>query len=59
MNEYFESKNTEELADILEVIHALANHHNLTPQQLEHIRQQKAQERGGFSKRLILLEVTE
>lgn len=58
VNEYVESENVEELADILEVIYALAKHQSLTPQQLEHLRQQKAQERGRFSKRLILLEVT-
>ncbi len=57
--EYLESENVEELADILEVIHALAKHQNIIPQQLEHVRQQKARERGQFSKRLVLLEVTE
>lgn len=57
--EYLESENVEELADILEVIHALAKHQNIIPPQLEHLRQQKARERGQFSKRLVLLEVTE
>ncbi len=42
----------EELADVLEVIHALANQLGLSYQQVEEKRLQKKHERGGFSKRI-------
>jgi len=47
----------EELADLLEIIHALAKIHGGTPEQLEKIRMEKAVKRGGFEKRLFLIEV--
>jgi predicted house-cleaning noncanonical NTP pyrophosphatase (MazG superfamily) len=43
----------EELADILEVLYALAALDGVSPPQLEERRRKKAEERGGFSKRLI------
>lgn len=56
VKEYLESKDPEELADMLEVIHALAALHSQTPVQLESVRAEKAASRGGFSKRIILEE---
>jgi predicted house-cleaning noncanonical NTP pyrophosphatase (MazG superfamily) len=47
----------EELADILEVVYALASLHELTKEDLETIRVRKLMERGGFEKRLWLMEV--
>ncbi|MGN7454875.1 nucleoside triphosphate pyrophosphohydrolase [Paenibacillus pasadenensis] len=47
----------EELADILELLHALAAAHGLTPEQLETIRANKAAKRGGFRDRIYLIEV--
>ncbi len=52
--EYLESENPEELADIVEVIHALAETQNLSAEDLEKIRQKKAQEKGIFKKKIIL-----
>ncbi|WP_150265844.1 nucleoside triphosphate pyrophosphohydrolase [Paenibacillus tepidiphilus] len=49
----------EELADLLEVIHALAALHGGDPDKLELIRAHKAEERGGFMKRIMLLGVEE
>ncbi len=43
----------EELADILEVLYALAGHAGSDQQQLEKLRAAKASERGGFSDRII------
>lgn len=43
----------EELADILEVVYALAETAGTSPQQLERLRAVKAEERGGFSDRTI------
>lgn len=47
----------EELADLLELIQALAKTHGTTPEQLEAIRRDKQQKRGGFEERLYLVEV--
>ena len=52
--EYIASGNPEELADVLEVVHALAAAHGISPAELERLRSAKAAERGGFGKRLVL-----
>ncbi|MBU2101158.1 nucleoside triphosphate pyrophosphohydrolase [Patescibacteria group bacterium] len=52
VNEFIEAKNTEELADILEVIEALKQLPDYFG--VEDVRLQKKNERGGFDKRLIL-----
>lgn len=43
----------EELADILEVVYAVAERAGVDPQQLERLRAAKAEERGGFDDRII------
>lgn len=43
----------EELADILEVLLALAEYIGTGPEQLEKLRVVKAQERGGFAERIV------
>ncbi|WP_044640481.1 nucleoside triphosphate pyrophosphohydrolase [Risungbinella massiliensis] len=61
--EYLESENDqdslEELADLLELIYALAEVHGSSREKLEEIRSEKAEKRGGFQKRLFLSEVKE
>lgn len=52
--EYHADKSAEELADILEVVYALAKAGGTSVEELEKIRQAKAQERGGFEDRLYL-----
>ncbi|WP_067469595.1 nucleoside triphosphate pyrophosphohydrolase [Actinomadura macra] len=52
--EYVASGDPDELADLLEVVHALAAAHRLTPDELEARRAAKATERGGFSGRVVL-----
>jgi predicted house-cleaning noncanonical NTP pyrophosphatase (MazG superfamily) len=42
----------EELADMLEVIHALIDAHNLSYQEIEDVRLQKKNEKGGFEERI-------
>ena len=59
LNEYYESHNAEELADLLEVIYAAAKGHGYTKEQLEEIRQNKADKRGAFDKKILLKSVTE
>ncbi len=46
----------EELADLLEVIRAVAAARGSSIGEVERIRQEKAAERGGFEKRLLLIE---
>ncbi|MFG2951903.1 nucleoside triphosphate pyrophosphohydrolase [Streptomyces adustus] len=43
----------EELADVLEVVRALAADLRVDADQLEKIREAKAGERGGFAKRIV------
>ncbi|MGJ3221017.1 nucleoside triphosphate pyrophosphohydrolase [Geobacillus thermoleovorans] len=47
----------EELADVLEIIHALAECHGASIEQVEQIRAQKAEKRGGFREKIFLIEV--
>ncbi|WP_281884795.1 nucleoside triphosphate pyrophosphohydrolase [Paenibacillus sp. YYML68] len=47
----------EELADLLEVIRALSEVHGSTWEQLDALRQRKADARGGFRDRVYLIDV--
>ena len=53
VDEFLGSGEPEELADVLEVVHALAARAGLSTQELEALRQAKAAERGGFVSRLV------
>ncbi|QHW31444.1 nucleoside triphosphate pyrophosphohydrolase [Paenibacillus rhizovicinus] len=59
--EYFAAQepvdSLEELADMLEVIRALAAVHGATWEELEALRGQKAEARGGFRDRVYLIDV--
>ena len=57
--EYLESKNPEELADVLEVLMELGRIRNIPFSEIEALRQKKFAERGGFSKRIFLVSVEE
>jgi predicted house-cleaning noncanonical NTP pyrophosphatase (MazG superfamily) len=57
--EYQESKSTEELADLLEVIEATALARGCSWEELLSIKAQKRQKRGGFEEKILLLEVTD
>lgn len=50
--EYQQDKTMEELADLLEVIHAVIKARGSTWEQVEAMRAAKAQKRGGFEKRI-------
>lgn len=52
VNEYLESGEVMELADILEVAYALAALDGLTSGELDALRLEKQRERGSFSQRL-------
>lgn len=57
VNEYLESGDLRELADILEVIEALAKADNSCFDELLKIKEQKALTNGAFDKKLFLIEV--
>ena len=57
--EYQESKSLEELADLLEVMQAVVRARGWTLDELEQVRADKAAERGGFVKKILLKEVWE
>jgi predicted house-cleaning noncanonical NTP pyrophosphatase (MazG superfamily) len=59
VNEFLQDNNEEELADILEVLYALAATLAISPQELEAIRERKATERGSFSQKIYLEHVEE
>ena len=54
--EFLQSGKTEELADVLEAVYAICSLKKISLGQLEEVRKRKADERGGFSKRIILEE---
>ena len=55
--EYQESKSMEELADLLEVIQAVATARGSSIEEVETIRRDKAAKRGGFEMKILLTEV--
>lgn len=59
LSEYQESHSLEELADLLEVLRAVVKAHGWTWEELERIRSDKAAQRGGFEKKILLKEVIE
>ena len=57
--EFHKDKNVEELADIMEVVYALTKAIGSSPDELERVRKEKAEERGGFGKKIFLEYVEE
>ena len=57
--EYHEDQNIEELADMLELIRAAAIARGYTLEELEAVRAEKAKKRGGFEKKIFLIDVSE
>ena len=55
VGEYHADKNAEELADILEVVFALADAIGCSREELMEIFQKKQDSRGGFAKRYFLI----
>ena len=53
--EYHEGKNLEELADILEVVYALASSIGCSREELQEIYQKKHDARGGFAEKILLI----
>ncbi|WP_191562164.1 nucleoside triphosphate pyrophosphohydrolase [Metabacillus idriensis] len=61
LEEYMEAENNEEaleeLADLLEILHAFAAVHGSSLDKVEEIRKKKAEKRGGFQERIFLVDV--
>ena len=57
VSEYLESEALEELADIIEVIEALADHKGGTLEKVFEIKESKAKKNGKFGKKLFLESV--
>ncbi len=57
--EYHRDQNLEELADLIEVIYAATIARGYSIDELEAVREAKAEKRGTFEKRLLLKEVIE
>lgn len=57
--EYHRDKNIEELADILEVVFALADCLGASREELMQVYQQKHDERGGFADKVFLISKTD
>ncbi len=59
LQEYYQDKNLEELADLMEVIFAVTEARGYSIAELEKVRKKKADERGGFKQKILLREVSE
>ncbi len=56
VNEYTESKDVEELADLLEVIYRISELKGVSSDELDKIRKDKAEKRGKFDSNLFLID---
>lgn len=54
VREFTEAKSAEELADVMEVLRAIADLKGVSLDEVEKIRQEKAERRGSFKKRIVL-----
>lgn len=59
LREYHESRQLEELADLMEVVYASAEALGFSQEELEAVRGKKKAARGGFSERIFLESVSD
>ena len=59
VREFDVSNNLEEIADILEVMHAIIEHKRVNFEYIDKLRKEKAEKRGRFKDKIILEEVHE
>ena len=59
VEEFYETPSIEEMADILEVLGALADYHGFNKDEIEKVRLEKNKKRGAFINRIILEKVKE
>ena len=58
VEEFLQDDTPEELADILEVVYALAKFKKLSEASLNTLRDEKLQKRGAFDKKIVLTKAT-
>ena len=56
-NEFIEKNDVEELADVMEVVISIMKEKNITWEQVEKIRKEKKENRGGFENKVFLESV--
>lgn len=56
INEFMKAESIEEMADILEVVDAMCDSKNFDKNELQKIKEKKAEERGKFKNKIILEE---
>lgn len=56
VEELIADHNTTECADVLEVMHALIQSFGFIYEEVEKVREQRRADRGGFEKRIVLIE---
>ena len=56
IEEFSKDESVEELADIFEVLDAIADYKRFKKEDVERIKEKKAEERGKFKKKIILEE---
>ena len=59
LKEYEESGEVEELADLVEVVHAILDYKKVGLEDFNRIREKKNKSRGAFKEGLLLIEVVE
>ena len=59
LTEYHQAQNVEELADLLEVLYAVANARGYSTEELHRVRDEKKNARGGFADKILLKWVQE
>ena len=57
VNEYAESKDVEELADLLEVIYRISELRGVSMGELDKVRKDKSEKRGKFANNLFLIDI--
>lgn len=57
--DYQISKDISELADVLEVIHAIVEARGMTFEEFDEMRLKKRKQRGGFTRRFLVKEIHE
>ena len=56
VNEFMEAENIEEMADVMEVVGAICDYKNFDKEELQKVKDKKAEERGKFKDKIILDE---
>src|SRR5437868_9332299 len=59
VGELIESGETGEMADVLEVVYGIAALQGLSEEELDALRREKAEKRGGFRQRIFLVKTNE